>query len=320
MAEETLDQVRQTIVKHFTDQTYNEGLVYATETLKKHPEEFPLLNYWRICLTARLEAYDEANKMLEASLASGTWYSEAILRQSPSLVPMQDNPEFERLVEISLKMQAADISEKVPLLVMRPEDACGPGDEGCPLVLFLHGNQDTAQTSLPYWKDISNQGWLVALPQSKNAMWAGAYAWVDLDTTVQEMEEHFTKLAKQYAINPDQIIVGGFSMGAEMALAMALSGKINAYGFMLLGPGGPFMDDLDKWQELIDKAKGKRLSGVIWMGEADEAVPHDNIRKLAEMLHTGGFPTDLQTIPNLEHEYPADFDARLKKAIEFING
>jgi predicted esterase len=321
MAEETLTQFSEEIQKHFVNQTYTEGLVLATQALKKFPDDFSLINYWRICLAARLEAYNEANQMLEAALASGVWYSEMLLRQSPSLAPLQENPEFERLVEIALKMRAADPAEKIPLLVLRPEDACGPDDEkGCPLLLFLHANQDTAQNNLPHWKDLSTQGWLVAMPQSKSVMWAGAYAWTDHDTAAAEIKAHHAKLAEQYSLDPEQIILAGFSMGAEVALALALSGVVKTHGFMLLGPGGPYMDEIEKWEPLIAEAQGKELRGVIWMGEADDSIPRDNVILLAEMLNDGGIPTELKTFPDLAHEYPPNFEKELAEALKYIIG
>jgi predicted esterase len=107
-------------------------------------------------------------------------------------------------------------------------------------------------------------------------------------------------------------------MGAEVALAMVLNGVIDAQGFILLGPGGPFMDDLQQWSPAIEKAKDKGLRGVILMGLADETIPQDNIRALVETLNEGGVACELKTYPGLEHEYPPDFEAALQDAIKYI--
>jgi predicted esterase len=215
-------------------------------------------------------------------------------------------------------MRASDPAAAVPMLVMRPKNACGPEDEGCPAVIFLHANQDTAQKNMPHWQSLADAGWLVAVPQSSTATWADAYVWMDHSSAAAEVIEHLERLKVEYSLDTDKVILAGFSMGAEVALAMALNGVVDAKGFILLGPGGPFMDDLAKWTPSIEKAKDKGLRGVFLMGEADETIPQDNIRILVERLNKVGVACELKTYPDLGHEYPPDFEGVLQDAIKFI--
>jgi predicted esterase len=226
--------------------------------------------------------------------------------------------EFERLLGISLQMQAADPNNLVPMAVMRAKGACGPDADKCPTVIFLHANQETAQKNLPHWQSLADQGWLVAIPQSRAAIWAEAYVWMDYESAAKEIEEHYSRLIKEYSVDTEKLLLVGFSMGAEVALAIALSGRIEVKGFILLGPGGPFMDDLTKWEPFIEQAKDKGLRGVILMGLADETIPQDNIRKLVKTLNENGVACDLKTYPDLEHEYPEDFDEFLPEALKYI--
>lgn len=318
MAELSFTELTDKIQSHFAEGTFSEGLSLASEYVTVYPEEFALLNYWRMCLAARMNDFPTANKILETALASGSWYSELLLRDSPSLVPLQGEDEFERLVGISLQMRASDPATAVPMLVMRSKDACGPEDEGCPAVIFLHANQDTAQKNVPHWQSLADAGWLVALPQSSKAMWADAYVWMDHDTSADEIVGHFERLTGEYSLDTERVILAGFSMGAEVALAIALNGAIESKGFILLGPGGPFMDDLAKWAPSIERAKDKNLRGVILMGLADETIPQDNIRALVKTLNEAGVACELKTYPDLKHEYPPDFEVVLQDAIKFI--
>ena len=317
MSEITFPELAQKIQQHFEQQTYAEGLSLASEHFTRFPEEFPTINYWRICLAARMEKFGLANKFLETTLASGIWFADFLLRQSPSLVAIQGEPEFERLNQISAQMRAADGAE-VPLLVARPENACAPGDDGCPAVVFLHSNMDTAQNNLQQWAHLSAKDWLVAIPQSSQALWTGAYNWVDHETTKEEMDDHYQRLTSQYSLDEENLIWGGFSMGAEMALTLVLNGDFPARGFVLLGPGGPKMDEISQWGSLVDNAAGKDLRGVIWMGEDDQTIQQQNVRALAERLDAGGIPTQLETFPGLAHAYPEDFEAVAARALEFL--
>lgn len=318
MGDLTFTQLSNQIQTHFANGNYAEGLSLASQYVTEYPNEFPLINYWRICFAARISETATAKKILETSLASGCWYSELLLRQSPSLESLQGEEEFERLVGISLQMQTSDPTSAIPMLVMRAKDACGPEADRCPAVLFLHSNQDTAQKNMPHWQSLADQGWLVAIPQSRTAMWVEAYVWMDYESAAKEIEEHYDRLMAEYSVDTERFLLAGFSMGAEVALAMALDGRIDAKGFILLGPGGPFMDDLAKWEPFIEKARDKGLRGVILMGLADEEIPQDNIRKLIITLNENGIACDLKTYPDLEHAYPEDFDEFLQEALKFI--
>ncbi len=318
MSTMTYEEFTQRIQQHFAEQTYADGLALASEQVVNFPEEFPTINYYRICLASRMGEFAIANKILESTLASGIWYSEMILRQSPSLEPLQGQEEFERLAAISAKMIAVDGLAQMPMLVVRPENACGPDDEGCPAVLFLHGNFDTAQKNLEQWRHLPEKGWLAAFPQSRQAMFPGSFHWTDYETTLEEIYEHYEGLTANYSLDLDRLIVGGFSMGGEMALTMALTGDLPARGFILLGPGGPDIANLAHWQALIEKAQGKNLRGVILMGEADDSIPREEIVQLVDLLNDHGILCLLKSFPGLEHAYPPDFVAVADEAIDFI--
>jgi predicted esterase len=303
---------------HFANSTFSEGLSLASQYVTVYPTEFPLINYWRICLAAKMNEKATAYKILETTLANGSWYSELILRQSPSLEILQGEEEFERLLGISLQMQIADPTTSVPMVVMRAKGACGPDGDGCPTIVFLHSNQETAQKNMPHWQSLADQGWLIALPQSSNALWADGYVWMDFESGAKEVEERYARLVQEYSVDTERLLLAGFSMGAEVALAMALSGRIEVQGFILIGPGGPFMDDLSLWEPFIEQAKDKGLRGIILMGLADATIPQDNIRTLVKTLNENGIACDLKTYPDLEHEYPDDFDEFLQEALKYI--
>lgn len=308
------------IQDHFINKTYAEGLALADKHTADFPDNIPLVNYWRICLAARLKNEALANQILEDSLSAGIWYSESLLRQSPSLMPMQGQPRFDDLVQTSLQMQQNDPADALPMLVVRPQGECGPQDTPCPLILFLHGNTDSARPHLKPWQSAPQDGWILALPQSKYAMWAGAYGWADHESAAEEIEAHVQHLEKQYNIDPARRLIGGFSMGAEVALWLALTGRVQAQGFILLGPGGPFMDDISQWTPLLEKARGRDLGGTIIMGLEDTTIPQENIRKLVETLNEYEIHTELEEVPRLAHEYPEEFDTSLNNALDFIFG
>lgn len=316
----TLDELIAQVGEHFAQEQYAEGLALAEQQMEKFPEKRALINYWRICLAARLGDIRQANQILEETLAGGVWYAEEILRESPSLQGLQGVADFERLVTISRQMREADPNTTLPVLAVHAEGQCGKGDDPCPLLLFLHANDDTARANLPHWQSAAQEGWLVVMPQSQRAMWADAYAWFDHESAAAQIEAQFAKLVRRYNIDAARLVVAGFSMGGEVALWLALSGRVKARGFILLGPGGPLSDQPDGWAKLIESYEGEGLRGTIMMGTADETIPQESVRELARLLNAHGVACQLEEIPDLGHEYPADFEARLRGTLDFILG
>ena len=56
------------------------------------------------------------------------------------------------------------------------------------------------------------------------------------------------------------------------------------------------------------------------LGEADDSIPHDAIRRIVEMLNEGGIPTELEVIPGIRHDYPPDFEPYARRALEYVEG
>lgn len=321
MPELSFNQINELMQQHFANETYAEGLALADRALFAYPERVPLINYWRMCLAVQMDVFDQANHILEEMLAAGTWYSQAVLRQSPALGAIQGNIEFERLVRISLQMQELDPKEHTPVLVLRHQDHCNPGAQpGCPLLLFIHGNHQNALAHLEHWQPLSQQGWLVALPQSKHALWAEAHVWMDHDSAAEQIVHQYNQLQQQYAIDTDRVILAGFAMGAEVALAMALKGRIVCNGFIVLSPVGPLMGDLKNWRSYLQPAQSWQMRGVIVIGEADDSILPQKVHQFCHQLNQHGIHSHLHSIPKLGHDYPPDFGPILQEAIKFIIG
>lgn len=322
MSEQDFPTLAEKIQQHFADGTYKEGLTLASEELPRHPKEYTMINYWRMCFAARLNEFDLTNKIFESVLASGIWLSDALLRQSPSLAGIQGNADFEKLADIAEKLREADGAE-VPMLISRPENACKPGEAGCPLLFFLHGNMDTSQNNLQHWAHLAAKGWMVAIPQSSWGMWTGAYGWTSYDLTRQECLRNYDNLTEQYSIDDNQLILGGFSMGGSHALEMTLNGELPVRGFILLGPAGGIIEEIDQlersaWWKKLEGGWREDLRGVILVGEDDQTIPQEKIRKLVDMLNAVGISTRLLTFPGLGHAYPPDFENVVEQAFDYI--
>jgi len=318
MTDKNFSKFSQQVQVHFAEQTYTEGLSLTSKHLTDFPERFGLINYWRICMAAQIKEFPLANKILESTLASGIWIAEFLLRQSPELESIQGDPEFEHLTGISLQMAAANPPEKEITLVARPEDACEPGQPGCPTLIFLHGNIDTSRNTIEHLVELPGKGWLVALPQSEYVLLTDGYSWADNASGVTQIKTSYAKLAEEYSLDPARTVLGGYSMGGEVALTAALTSEIETAGFVCLGLAGPNTSEPDQWSEAINQAKGRSLRGVILLGDEDFTVPLENVELVVDKLNQAGIETKLIPMPGVAHVYPDNFDALLDQAFEFI--
>ena len=314
----TFEALQQHLLSLFKSEDYEAVRQLAAEQITSYPEKFHILAYWQITAAARQKEYPAAMQMIRGLLERGFWYGESVLTYSPSLQPLQELPEFISLVEASRALRAHSEKDTFRLLILRQEGRCRKEGPPCPLMIALHTNGGTVQDSIDFWKPAAAEGWITAAPQSTQAIWKGAYVWDDRSVVVEDMQRHYASLTNQYAIDPQQVILAGHSLGGETALWLAITGQVPVQGFIAFGPAGPIVDKPDEWHDLFYQAAQQGLRGYIIFGEEDESIPQENIRLLADYLNEAGIPTGLESVPHAGHDYDPAYADCLLRALEFV--
>jgi predicted esterase len=302
----------------YREQRYDDLLELATQQAPQFPEQFHLLYYWRICMATRVGQHDLALHLLDEVLDNGFWYDETILRRSPSLQPLQTLLEFEARLKRSRLLQDKEQAQLFPLLTLRSAGRCSYGQEPCPLLICLHANASTAQASVDFWRSAATAGWLTAIPQSRQAMWKGAYHWDDREISERELVKHYQTLLEKYAIDKQRVTLAGHSLGGELAIWLAIRGIIPAEGFIAIGPGGPLMDDVENWTTFLGENPVRSLRGYLVLGQEDQTIRQDNIRILADILNEAGISTELEEIPNVGHDFSVEYETCLLRGLNYI--
>jgi len=106
-------------------------------------------------------------------------------------------------------------------------------------------------------------------------------------------------------------VIAGFSQGSGMAIYAALSGKINVHGFMGIATYWADPDSL-----VLPEKHSRPVRGYFVTGEKDRGL--DRIRAIQKILKESNIQFTEETHPDLEHEFPSDFDRSFDKAIDFI--
>lgn len=288
---------------------YNAGKYEEViELIKNEHKNFsygkPALYYSQICAAAKLNQYDLAIELLRNILDEGGWYSEYVLRQSPSLQPLQELPEFQKLLNQSIERSKPFLKEVYDITAI-PDNVNPP----YPLMLALHAGSGFVEEEFESWKNIVKQGYILGMPRSTNVFWSGkdsAY-WPDHESAAIQIKEYLNKLDQENSLNLERTIVGGLSAGGELAIWLALTSTIRVHKFIVIAPGGQWMNEPERWKPLIEDTKNEDLRGMIILGDKDEAVPHKSIQQLVNMLNKGGISCQFLKYPDLGHWYPPDF-------------
>jgi len=284
-----------------------------------YPDRRADIDYLRSCLAVRLGDQVLALQIFDDLLNEGIWFSETLFRGSPSYQPLQGNSAFEKLVAAHLTLRKnAEIIKNKDFNVLTPENEV---DKPYPLILLLHGNGSNPSDEIKQWKSATDVGWLVAAPRAQAAYWAGGGAfWTDHEDAQRQIQGFLEFFQNTYSIDLERVILAGFSMGGDIAIAQSLKAEIlHPLGFIAIGPGGPMVDMPETYQPLLNSAD-RTLRCVFMASTADDLIQIEKIYHLSEMFQETGLPTRFEEYADKGHVYPADFGTKLAAALHFIVG
>lgn len=314
----TFEDLQREIQAFYHQGEYARAADLAEQYMARFPEQAPILYYWRSAMAARLGKTTQAVGLLQQVLNTGFWFGEPLLRRSPSFVALQGVPEFERLVSVNQHLRDTDPTLSYPLLTLRSQGRCQSGGEPCPLLIGLHDRAATARGSVDFWRAAATAGWLVAVPQSTQAMWKDAYTWDDREASSLQIQKHIKALQDKYAVDSQQIVLAGHGQGGEIAIWLNLTNAVSTQGFIVLNPAGILLADPESWIPLIRENQNTGLRGYFILGAEDESISHETVEALAEALDRGGIPTEIEEVSHAGHDFAPEYENALQRALDFF--
>jgi len=308
--------LNQKMIEHFQSGEFQQALDLIEREGGKFATERLQVDYWRMCSAARVDNFAHVVKVADQFHKEGLWMGEIMWRLTPSFKSLQGDTEFERLVTESQRLQAMDVPSDSPVTLKHfPKDM----SKKTPLLIALHGNQNTAAGTLPFWKPAVDEGFALAVPQSTQAMFKGAFMWDDLDTSFGQVKACLESMKKEIEFDSNRVILGGHSMGGFVAIQMALTGELPVYGLIANGPALPFDDAPEALEKALASAKERGLKAYFIMGDNDVDIEQDAIRVFVEKMKLAGISCELEIIPGATHDYNPNYDAAIVNALKFIN-
>ncbi len=124
---------------------------------------------------------------------------------------------------------------------------------------------------------------------------------------------HCENTQVKYAIDTDNVLIGGFSGGATGSIEITMSGTLPTRGFIALCPRQP--ESFSK--ENVAQALRRGVRGVIMKGELEGDIPEQ--QEMIDVFREMNFPHQFHVYPGIGHVYPEDFPQQVLDAIAFIS-
>jgi predicted esterase len=189
-------------------------------------------------------------------------------------------------------------------------------DREYPLFIALHGGSGNMEEFSEVWKSgLLDSEFIVAYVQSSLVVSMTGYSWTqDLEVSRREVTEAYQRVANEYPIDRNEVLVGGFSAGGIASLEVVLGDDFPLSGFVVLCPARPENFTLQALASVRDRG----VRGTILTTEMDPNV--DVQRQMAELLEEVRLPHEFVVTPDVGHWIPNNLGELVDRAIEHIRG
>lgn len=190
-------------------------------------------------------------------------------------------------------------------------------DKTYPLFFILHGNTDNIDRFKKEWKPdflLKNQ-FIVAYIQSSNPAETSYFEWTsDYKRSRNNILDCYNILCHDYSIDKTKVILGGFSGGCMASLNAVMNNTIPVQGIVALCP----LETDDCNDENFKNVAKRGTKLVLLEGEKSGEVPfHLELMKSAKKHN---LPAMYIINNDASHNIPDNWDAVVRKSIEFIRG
>lgn len=301
MQDVEFQQFRTQVFELYERKAYADALALIDEKLEAFPDFESDVFFWRACLAGRVGDSAGAIDALRRAAERGHWYNERLLRD-PDLDIIRDTAELAELLQVfQQRHERAQAEARPQQQVWEPQGAARG------LMAALHGAGGSIVTEGDYWRSAVDLGWRVAVLQSSQVWGPNRYHWQDTVKAAEEIRQHLEKIGEAPVT-----VMAGFSMGAGLAIRLALSGTVAANGFFVVAPSFR----MEQIAPLVATAP-RGLRGYIVVGTED-GWSYGPTAQLAAALREAGLECCVEAVEGLDHDYPADFATCLQRGLAFL--
>ncbi|MFH1558321.1 MAG: PHB depolymerase family esterase [Pseudomonadota bacterium] len=182
-----------------------------------------------------------------------------------------------------------------------------------PLIIALHGLGGWGSDIADAWRDAAGDvgAILVAPEATRRLKGSRGFNWIDSDDAGYIVELTLDYAKKKHQIDPDRVILTGFSQGGFMAYAIATQHPDWFTGVIPMGTG--YLPSIDAPPPVPE---GPHPRYYFMVGASDPAAPQT--KQAAEDFATAGYTVELEVYPSAGHVFPLNPRQGLRRALTFV--
>lgn len=300
MTEAAFRVLRAQVFALYNQHSYAMALALIEQQAPLFPQYESDLLFWRACLASTMGDQAGAIGWLQHAADRGLWYHERMLRD-PDLDIVRGTDAFAQLQVLFQQRYAQAQAVATPQRrVWEPAEAA----QG--VLVALHGAGGSIASDGDYWQPATAFGWRVVMLQSAQLWDPNRYHWTDTAQAIAELRQHLAELAPLPVT-----VIGGFSMGAALAVRAALSGAVAVNRFLAVAPAiRP-----EQVEPLLAHAD-PHTRGYVVIGDLDNLS--QPVQEWVATLQQAGMPCEVEVRRGVGHDYPPDFTATVQRGLAFL--
>jgi len=306
----TYRQVDQKVDQLFDEHKYGEAIKLLENAREQFPDHLFEILWYEIIIYAYAEQYENCLILLEEGVAQRFFFSLWNIFD-----PLREDDRFKAVVAANQQLKAAAQAQaKMRYEVYTP--AGYSTERRYPLFIALHGDGQSLDYFKGHWPatPILEQGFILVYVQSSQVICTNGFGWTpDYAITRKDVKACYDEVIQRYAIDPDNVLIGGFSGGSIASIEITMSNTVSVRGFIALCPSlKPESVTLQK----VVEARQRGVKGVIMEGEQSGDISAQ--QQMIKIFQETDFPHQFHIMPGVGHVIPKNFSQKLWDAIEFI--
>jgi predicted esterase len=238
------------------------------------------------------------------------------LESDPDLDSVRDLSGYAQVVDLVAKNLLRHRRLAIRKAASNPPLIVAPNAEGIdgprPLIIVLHGFGDRAAHYTDLWGPVAGEiGAILAVPHGTKVVGEGR-GWGDVEEADAVVQLTLEYVRRRFDVDPDRVVLTGFSQGGAMATAVGLRHPNLFVGVIPMAGG--YLPDVDA----PDPAAGNGPRYYFMVGSRDRVA--DEVRRAATDFDAAGFEVNLRVVGETGHTFPRRTRSELRRALRFVLG